>query len=60
MNKGSYLYKELTQTEILAVSDKVLPGERVLSFELLKGGLFNTTYKNIADRSKAVSPRWSC
>ncbi|MBR6772371.1 MAG: aminoglycoside phosphotransferase family protein [Clostridia bacterium] len=54
MNKGSYLFRELTEAEIRAVSEQVLPKERVVEYELLKGGLFNTTYKIETDKSRIV------
>ena len=45
MNRSSLLYRELTSEELEAVFASALPGERVLEYGLLSGGLFNTTYR---------------
>lgn len=47
MNRSSRLFKELTAEELTAVIHSVFPDEPVLSFHLLTGGLFNTTYRVI-------------
>lgn len=45
MNRSSLLYRELTSEELEAVFASALPGERILEYGLLSGGLFNTTYR---------------
>ena len=47
MNRSSRLFQELTEQELTAVIHSVFPDESVVSYRLLTGGLFNTTYRVI-------------
>ena len=49
MNEQSILYRELTEPELTAIMASVFPEESIQSYNLLSGGLFNTTYRVITD-----------
>lgn len=51
MNSGSALFQTLTEEQLHRCARQYL-GERLLGWELLKGGLFNTTYRlDLTDKS---------
>ena len=45
MNISSALFKTLSENEIIKITDKIYPDEKILRHKLLEGGLFNTTYR---------------
>lgn len=54
MNAQSSLYQELTESELTAIMASVFPDEPVISYHLLTGGLFNTTYRVITQGHDVV------
>ncbi len=44
MNVNSSLFKELSQDEILSVVNKDFQHDELITYDLMKGGAFNTTY----------------
>ena len=54
MNTQSSLYRELSESELRAIITSVFPGETLETYQLLSGGLFNTTYRVVTGQHDAV------